>query len=163
MNTKNLKYKIGDYVTVDLRNEVLVEYTDDLRKLVKSKNAYRPSISDTKKEEIRKGQITGIKTFYEGKIKYGVITYPDDYSPGYLKVSKTIYLWCVRFGYTNKEHYFFEEDISRMLMPARVVFTRNIFIPFKDVGWNTPEGEKAKEIMREESKNYPRDKKGRFA
>jgi hypothetical protein len=173
MNIKKLKYRIGDAVKIDLMNEVFPVYEDvkekTYRKLVRSKDNYNFSGSK-EKEDIRTGQITGIKTFYEGFVDKAEITtmssnyyYEDyDYDPGGIKVEKTIYLWCVRSGYLNKEHYFFEEDIKRFLNPPKIILTRPMFIPFKDTGWNTYNGEKVKKMMSEESKFWPRDKKGRF-
>lgn len=183
---KEIKFRIGDKVEVDaLRNSVMAIYVPkhkpsangvkerDYRKLVR----YCETVDDPEGEgagytlpsEFKLGVITGIKILCEGWYYAAERTYnysfmaPDDGpDPGGLEVEKIHYLWCVRFGYANKEHYFFEEDIKRFLNHSSDYLKRPMHIPFKDTGWNSSLVKKCKEGMSRESKNWPRDSKGRW-
>lgn len=179
---KALKFRIGDKVEVDfLRDEVVANYTERNRVYENSstvgKQGYKSlcrnwELKEDKKDEgfgytlpkdIRLGVITGIKVMCEGwHYQAEAYTpgynsmYPDDPpDPGGLEVVKTHYLWCVRSGYANKEHYFFEEDIKIVVSSDE--------IPFKDTGWNSSMADKGRADMSRWSKDFPRDSKGRWS
>lgn len=177
MAKKSLTYRIGDHVKVDMTKEVRVIYEkrinskgvkQDYKTLIKADEEFAKQSLSPMPKDIRKGVITGMKMICNGWHYRSYQSSPSyfdpvgDYEPGGIDVQEIVYLWCIRFGYMNKEHYFKEEDITRFLNTPSQTLTRPMFIPFKDTGWNSSQADQARENMKREVKSYPRDKKGRF-
>jgi hypothetical protein len=109
--------------------------------------------------ELELAVITGMKQFWEGEYTPGGGSgIWDNFEPSepYTSQDKQVVVWCVRLGYRNKELYFFEEDIiDATFDPSHA----GKDIPyFWSGGWSKAMREK----MSRESKDWPRDKKGRF-
>lgn len=171
MPKRKLKFRIGDTVEVDMRKEASVYYQArkdsngrmrDYKTLIKAEELLAEQTLSPMISDVRKAVVTGMKMYCNGwfyppgKFVGFSNMHPDeDPDPGGIDVQETVFLWCVRFGYMNKEHYFFEEDIIKV--PGK-----GVFIPFKDTGWNSSLADKGREAMSRESKEWPRDSKGRF-
>lgn len=163
MRRKTPKFKIGEVVEIDKWKAIKIEYlpingdVNQQRKTCVRSNYGREDDPYCPKD-ICFGLITGMKRFIEGKYyapsKSGwSYDGPDyDYEPGGVIQENMVTCWCVRTGYLNKELYFFEEDI----VEVDPIYRHDI--PMLDTGWT----KKAREQMRRESKEWDRDKKGRF-
>ena len=57
----------------------------------------------------RRGVIVGAARRYEGEVSGGV-SYRDD-DPPHLRISKTVYVWLVRFGLLNRPEPVLDEDV----------------------------------------------------
>lgn len=147
---KKTEFNLGDVVIVDYRNRVETIYEEYKRIL------YKPASEVSKFEEVdeRKGMIVGARHVQEGDWNKGVYDYEDGYtSPPYLSDIKTKLVYLIRFGLTNKEVMFLEEDIELIGTNYWYDFpTRFVKIT-----------EKEREFMSKASKSYPRDSKGRFS
>lgn len=137
------KFKIGQKVLVNLADKIVPKYVDNYREMV------RENIHD---REVL-GRITGVKIFQEGEVVSGQVfnTYNyESYDPPYLNVKETITTYAVRLGYKNKEIYFLPEDIN--------LTETDKDIPYLYSGWT----EEERKWMSDQSKDWPRDSKGRF-
>lgn len=100
------------------------------------------------------GWVTGIRRLQEGTIVSDYLAYPENYHYSYLDVTNTIPVLLVTTWPSRKPYY--------------VPLTRGAFEftdeePQSGLKWaNTPENERYREYMREWSKDFPRDEKGRF-
>jgi hypothetical protein len=177
-NKKELKFRIGDRVKIDMRKEIRVVYEDKInssgkeqqyKTLMTAEEELEKCTLSPMPEDKRRAVITGMKIFCEGWHYASYQSSPSyfdpvgDYEPGGIDVQKVHYLWCVRFGYVNKEHYFRGEDILRILDSVGSVYNRPMYIPFKDTGWNTSTANRYRKQMSRESKSWPRDSKGRWS
>ncbi len=96
--SKEKRFKIGDWVTV--HGYVYFDYdTKKQRVIMKSKCTFD-------------GQIVGGTTKQLGKIIGGSSGWEGDYDPAYLSVEKTVFVWLVRRGITNKEIFVLPEDLT---------------------------------------------------
>jgi len=161
------KFRIGQPVEVNLNHQVVVDYEDGGR-YRKVKRAIDWGI---KKEtnDLVLAIVTGAKLFREGTYhaggtsSHGFISNYDDYEPAYLSFDRNVEVWAVRLGYKNKEIYFFEEDLkpygnTHKIFEQYVCFDLDN-IPYFYSGWN----DNYRKQMSRESKDWPRDSKGRWA
>lgn len=152
---KKRRFTIGDIVEVDKEHRVVSRYVKD-KKVMQRYN--HGSVHGNAYKEVVIGVITGLKRFIEGEYypasKGGSFYWYEDaeYEPGGVIWEKTITCWGVRTGYLNKELYFFEKDIEE------VDPIHHHDIPLLETGWN----KKYREQMSRESKEWPRNEKGRF-
>jgi len=135
----NKKYSIGDYVIV---SKIM------FRDIKGSKVIWRklPLIGNIL------GQVVGLCTRYDGHVEGGN-TYFYDYST-YFVQEKTHLFWLVRFGLMNKDVQVREEDM-------RMATTEEV----EEIPTRYPKpsmSEQDKKYLREDSKIWPRDKKGRW-
>uniref|UniRef100_A0A6M3J0M9 Uncharacterized protein n=1 Tax=viral metagenome TaxID=1070528 RepID=A0A6M3J0M9_9ZZZZ len=100
--------------------------------------------------KLRLAQITGLCKRYDGHIKGDY----DDVCVTYFVPSKTHTFWLVRFGLMNKEVPVSEEDIT----PATVHTAENLPTIYPRPSMS----ERDKQLLREDSVNWPRDEKGRW-
>lgn len=144
---KSYNYRIGDFVKVAA--VIIKRYDEKLVVHYVSKPLYKPIV----------GQITGLKTVYEGKVTAGYRSsgFDDDYSePAYFTPTKTLTFWLVRFGLKNKEHLVAEENLVLEEYVATYNELPNSFAV------RQPWTEEAKAELRRFMKTEPRDKKGRW-
>ena len=165
------KFRIGQPVLVNLNHRVKVDY--ELSKNRRVKRAEDWGIH-TETNDLVLAIVTGAKLFQEGEYHagnsaptgYGSMY--GDYEPAYLSFDKNVEVWGVRTGYRNKEIYFFEGDLkvteSQVMMDQ--VYKSDPYvcfpasnIPFFWSGWTKHYQDK----MSKESKDWPRDSKGKWA
>lgn len=155
------KFKIGQLVKVNLNDRVRSTYDKDNYKRICRQRDLRKD----NQEELVLAKITGVKLYYEGKgspgSKYNAF---QDYNEAHLKVENSVTTWAVRVGYKNKELYFFVEDIQTTkdtltTTANEVVPTESLDIPYFFTG---PYPKHWREQMSRESKDWPRDKRGRW-
>lgn len=147
---KKTKFNLGDVVIVDYRNRVETIYEEYKRVL------YKPASEVSKFEEVdeRKGMIVGARYIQEGYWHRGRYDEEGGWSdPPHLTNIKTKLVYLIRFGLTNKEVMFLEEDIIEE--PFTVNWTA---FPTRFVKITKEE----RESMSKASKSYPRDEKGRW-
>ena len=147
---------IGTKVAIKVYREMGKEYEDKDTKTTIYKKLFRKEFDKTKV-----GIITGGKYVFEGKYiepRYHGSYYGDDYSQAYLESPKGIFVYLVRFGFTNKEIMILPIDADTYTW--HYVPTAKFKFPFRNVEsfWD----QKAKDEMRDIMKNFPRDKKGRW-
>jgi hypothetical protein len=113
--------------------------------------------------------VTGVKVFHEGQYRSGNSSRSYsyfgeyDYEPPYVSLDNVVSVWAVRLGYKNKEIYFFEEDLkpygnTHKIFEQYICFDLDN-IPYFYSGWN----DHYRKQMSRESKDWPRDSKGRWA
>ena len=149
------KFRIGQPVEVNLNHRVIVDYEDGKHRRVRRAIDWGVH---TETNDLVLAVVTGSKLFQEGEYHQGstgpVYGYGSDYAeyePAYLKFTENVEVWGVRIGYRNKEIYFFEEDLK--------ITESQENIPFFWSGWNSH----YREQMSRESKDWPRDSKGKWA
>ncbi len=161
---KKRRFTIGDIIEVDKENRVEAFYMPLTEGASKEKRVLRRHNHDRQDDphvykEVVIGVITGLKRFVEGEYYAPSTSSPSyynpdyDYEPGGVVHEKTVTCWAVRFGYLNKECYFFEEDLQE------VDPIHKHDIPMLYVGWT----DKARADMSRWSKDFKRDEKGRWA
>jgi hypothetical protein len=163
--TMKRKFKIGQLVKVNVNNRVEPVYKEDrIRLVLRQTEIYG---YNKEPDTLQLARITGVKLFQEGKYQAGSTIFRgygssyEDYDPAYLESSNTVTVWAVRLGYRNKEIYFFEEDIIPI----------DIFIPSvpgeikEDIPyfWAGGYSKAYREKLSRESKEWPRDEKGRWS
>jgi len=136
---KPRQYKIGDCVLV-----CNIMRRDEQGDTIK----WRKNFPFTKS---RLAQITGLCKRYDGRIE----GHYDDVCATYFVPSKTHTFWLVRFGLMNKEIPVSEEDI--ILAPANTAKDLPTIYPRPSMS------ERERQALREDSKHWPRDEKGRWA
>lgn len=160
------KFRIGQPVRVNLNYRVKVDY--DQKEYRRVKRTLEWGIK-TETNDLVLAIVTGVKTFQEGQYHKGsssVFGYGgsyDDYEPAYLVPEKIVDVWAVRTGYKNKEIYFFEKDLTpygntHQIFDQYICFDMDN-IPYFYSGWNDYYRKK----LSREAKDWPRDKKGRWA
>jgi hypothetical protein len=145
MTNKN-KFKIGDWVKSKHYSEIVYEGNK------------RCLFIYSKSEEFV-GQICGAVYRKVGKKTLGTSSTIglfafEEYDPPYFDVEKTYFLYQIRIGFTNKPIEVLEKHIEKVDSEGRI-------LPFrycKVYRWT----ENDKKNLREEMKNFPRDKKGRW-
>jgi len=158
------KFRIGQPVRVNLNYRIKVDYDQNYYRRVKRTLEWGIK---TETNDLVLAIVTGVKTFQEGQYHKGsssVFGYGgsyDDYEPAYLVPEKIVDVWAVRTGYKNKEIYFFEEDL--VVTESLKMFDQWMCFPTKDIpyfysGWN----DNYRKQMSRESKDWPRDSKGRW-
>jgi hypothetical protein len=165
---RKTKFTIGDIVKVDLENRVVSRYIDHDGKIQKVMQRFnQDSIFSTRYKEVVKAVVTGLKRFVEGEYYapersfYGYGSSYEEYDTGGVIHENTIQCWAVRTGYLNKEFYFFEKDIRMIQSVDQMYFVNDDSrdeIPLLYTGWN----DKYRKQMSRESKDWPRDERGRF-
>jgi len=154
------RFEIGDWVIVTAKVSIdYIDYDKDGNQLsnidlyTKIKNTRRVIIS----KEINPivGKVVGMAArmkgdYYSGNRQYSY-NGEYDYEPGYLSNTKVIYVWLVRTGMLNKQIEVLDSDIS--LHKGKKDFPLKYMPPWSD------DLRKAVSI---DSKDYPRDKKGRW-
>jgi len=162
------KFRIGQPVKVNLNHRVKSDYEDGGR-YKRIKRAIDWGIH-TETNDLVLAIVTGAKLFQEGKYNAGstgpVYGYGSDYpeyEPAYLSFDKSVEVWAVRIGYRNKEIYFFAEDLkpygnTHKIFEQYICFDLDN-IPYFWSGWN----ERNRKDMSRESKDWPRDSKGRWS
>ena len=159
-----ISFKIGDWVRVKARTEVGYETEEEFEKGKRLGN-----IKHTRKlrrvpytHEGVIGQIVGARRKMFGELKGGSTlnsyTGAEDYTDGYLEVQNSVIVWLVRPGYLNKPIEAVEEDIER---PGEWISDE---LPWFSSSFDTSEErrEKIRKEMSKDSKDWPRDEKGRF-
>jgi len=132
----NKKYTIGDYVIVS-------------KIRVRDRQGNKVNWKILPLVENRLGQVVGLCTRYDGHIGSVYFNYED---PPYFVPKKTHIFWLVRFGLMNKAVEVHEGDMK--LAPLEEI---------KELPTRFPKlTEKDKQYLSEDSKNWPRDKKGRW-
>lgn len=100
------------------------------------------------------GQIVGLVTRYDGDIKSGY-SCDFEFDPSYFVPTKTHVFWEVKFGFLNKPIYVRDEDIQFASIDEveelPKLYTRQCSYSEKD-----------KKLLSEDSKDWPRDSKGRW-
>ena len=140
---KNKRLKIGDWVTIHAR--VVFDHENNKRVMKKA-----PATFD--------GQIVGGTTKQLGKIEGGSYSFDsygnEDGGGSYLSIEKTVFVWLVRRGMTNKDTFVLPEDLT-----CHKNYDGEL--PWK---WTNscPWPETARKAMSENVKNAPRNKKGQF-
>jgi hypothetical protein len=131
---------------------------------------YLEAIIDNKKEDERTytstplaiplvGRITGAKYIPLGIYEKGYgdsngYGYVDNYTPPWLSVTSTVFVYTVKFGLLNKDVY---------VLPTGILSNFNDKeLPLKYCPTDDETKKRASEIMKEEMKNWPRDEKGRW-
>ena len=159
------KFKIGQVVEVNLNYRVIANYTKGGKRVVMRKTDWEGYNSET--NDLVLAKVTGVKTFQLGQHHAGSSWgYEYEAEPAYLAVSGQVDVWAVRLGYKNKEIYFFEKDIvvtpanELVLFGEMVCVKVNLDIPYF---WNGGWSEELKKRMSRESKDWPRDKRGRWS
>ena len=155
------KFEIGQSVLVNLNNQLKPGYDEkDYRAIRRLKDWHHGRNRET--TELQLAKITGVKLFHEGHYNkgsssvFGYGGHYEDYESPYLTVKGTVHAWAVRLGYKNKELYFLYEDIE-VLVNEGCPDDKNI--PYFYCAWNDYYRKK----MSEESKDWPRDKQGKWA
>jgi len=135
-----MKYSIGDYVIVSSKmNRVgLTHIKWVCFKLTK------PQF----------GQVIGLATRYDGNIKGGY-SYGFEFDPNYFIPTQTHLFWQVKFGLLNKPIYVREEDI-RLATIDEVEELPKLYMS------RCPYSDKDRKYLSEDSKNWPRDSKGKW-
>jgi hypothetical protein len=157
-------FRIGQVVKVNLNHRVLVQYDEKDYRRVKRRIDWGIK-TDTNEPVL--AIVTGVKTFQEGQYNkgsgghsgYGGMDY--DYDPPYVTYDRQVTTWAVRLGYKNKEIYFFEDDLDSKEVHfffSQYVAFPNENIPYFYSSWNDHYRKK----MSRESKDWPRDSKGRW-
>lgn len=171
MKKRKTKFMIGQPVLVDLNQRVVAGYDGDKRR-VRRQIEWNKGRRDYANQPER-GVITGMKQLWEGEYQAAsqpgssYFGYEHEYEQPYCSQDKEVLVWCVRLGYLNKELYFFEGDINvngeiheffkqHRCFPMSTVDS----IPKKWVGGYTKQ---YIEMIRRESKDWPRDEKGRWS
>ena len=152
-------FKIGQLVEVNLNNQAEAHYEKEGKRRVKKKIDWLGYKFET--SEMTLARITGVKQLWEGQYErgssgpmYGYGGHYEDYEEPYCSQDTEVIVWCVRLGYRNKELYFFAEDIKRL-----------DFIGMGDdipYFWNGGWSKEIRAKMSRESKDWPRDEKGRW-
>lgn len=169
---RKLKFTIGQPVLVDLNQQAKAGYDGDKRRVRRQIEWDEGRKMHTNQPEM--GVITGMKQFWEGVYQsgsraphFGYGGHYEDYEPPYCSQDIEVLVWCVRLGYLNKELYFFEDDIK----PNGEIhhfFKQHLCFPM-DLVWNIPKkwtggwSQYWREKMSRESKDWPRDSKGRWS
>ena len=152
-------YKIGQLVLVNLNREARPGYDASDNRRVKRAIEWDSYKAHT--DDLVLARITGVKCFWEGKYNQGSRaiagygSHYEDYEQAYTTQDKQITVWGVRLGYKNKEIYFFPEDIQRLDFVAM-----GQDIPYFFCG---PYSKDYRKKMSRESKDWPRDKHGKFS
>jgi len=132
--TKNdyYKYMIGDYVEV--KATVIPKYIKHgIRILART-------------EKLQRGKITGIKKMFTGKVNY-------DFEDRCFEQNECIAVWEIRAGLLNKPIYALDKDVIKCERHQ----------PFPLLAANSYKwSEQDKRNLSEDSKNWPRDEKGRW-
>lgn len=138
---KEKRFKIGDWVTV--HTYVEFDYDNKQRIIKKIKETFDAQIVGGTIKQL--GKVHGGYSGYDGWIEG---------EPAYLEIQKTVFVWIVRRGITNKEIYVLPEDLT---------YYENYEgkLPWKwtnSYRWT----EKDKQFLSDEIKNAPRNKRGQF-
>lgn len=106
------------------------------------------------------GQIVGATYKKTGHLECGYHSYDGEYEPAYFSPNKTVFVWKVVRGITNKPLYVLPEDV--VSIEFNNLWDMNSFpeLPFRWTNNNWPED--AKKSWSEEISAVPRDLKGRF-
>jgi hypothetical protein len=144
------KFQIGQGVrvkaVVDSHWETSTKYLERSKKVIERMECSETTI----------GQITGVRRIVLGSIIEGSSGYMgEDYEPNSFNPEKVIMVWEVRTGLTNKPILAYPEDLERvwLRMDMPVPILRSCAIVYSDV---------YRKAMSEDSKNWPRDAKGRW-
>jgi hypothetical protein len=132
-------YTIGDFVLV---------FKTMMRDKQESKVTWRKALEYVS-TKLRLGQVVGLTTKYDG-----VVEYEPDLPCHYFVPSKSHHLWLVRFGLTNKPVYVAEGDM-RFAVGDEITELPYSY-PSQEMS------ERDKQYLREDSKHWPRDAKGRW-
>jgi hypothetical protein len=156
--SKKYKFEIGEVVLAGCRaemqftiDEIQRSYTDE--KELKIIRLASPII----------GKICGMRRRFYGVVHPESPCTPsyygggDDYIPAYLEVKGSVLLYEIKEGMLNRPIEVLEKHITKIkdFSPG---FLLNYQFPLLYTGIT----EKVKEYLRNESKNWPRDKKGRW-
>ena len=160
------KFRIGQPVEVNLNHRVIVDYEDGKHRRVRRAIDWGVH---TETNDLVLAVVTGSKLFQEGEYHQGstgpVYGYSSDYAeyePAYLKFTENVEVWGVRIGYRNKEIYFFEEDLK--ITESLKMFEQYICFPTSNIPFLWRRGPRLDgEQMSRESKDWPRDSKGKWA
>ena len=145
MARKKPKFRIGQWVEFSAVASACYEpvgtpYNQTYRRTIERHETFlKPKL----------GQIVGAAYKKEGMLK--ARSYEEN---GSLYVEKTVLVWLIRDGYINKPYEVFEEDISFF------GFSGGLVLPWKRASpyWT----KKTRAVFSKDSKDWPRDKKGRF-
>lgn len=171
MKKRKLKFMIGQPVLVDLNKQAKAGYDGDKRRVRREIEWKEWKRQFADQPEL--GVITGMKQFWEGEYNAGqsagssYFGYEQEYEQAYTTQDKQVIVWCVRLGYLNKELYFFEEDIKPN-GEIHEFFSQHRCFPMSTVDsipkkWNGGVPERYRKQLSRESKDWPRDEKGRWS
>ena len=161
------KFRIGQPVLVNLNDQVVAKYDrGEYRRVARVKHWHGHNLHTN---DPVLAIVTGVKEFREGKYHagstsgHGFLQNYDDYEPAYTTTDNVVFAWAVRLGYKNKEIYFFEEDLkpygnTHKIFDQYICFDLDN-IPFLYTGWS----DYYRKQMSRESKDWPRDEKGRWS
>ena len=142
MKADNRRYSIGDYVIVSRK---MRRYKLGVAVKWEPGFTYRsPQL----------GQVVGLCTRYDGKVMYSNVNNGWEYDPPYFAPEKAHQFWLVRFGLTNKPVCVRAEDMRLAAVDE-----------IADLPYSYPPSsmsERDKENLRVDSRNWPRDEKGRW-
>lgn len=157
------KFNIGDYVEARPSS---IEYADEpykdeygtwhIRQLDKTDGEeYHKTIC--KKSYKIKGVIVGATRRFLGIHRHETLSgdFNDTYESPYLEITGSKLFWKIRQGYLNKAVEALEEDI-RLIEPVKSVKRKQIPLKYADtsrINWKS---------VSQDSKNWPRDEKGRW-
>ena len=141
------EYKIGDRVRVYRR--VTAWKDDHTHRVARTDILRRPTA----------GTVVGVQIRHEGTVTHGSHDGLDGWEPGFLTHTKTVRLWLVRLGLTNKPVEVFRGDMMRLTDLEEKIE------PPLPIKWTNPLEwtEEDRERIREYARDYPRDAKGRWA
>jgi hypothetical protein len=162
------KFKIGQLVKVNLNQQAIADYDEGDRKVMRKVDweGYKKE-----QDDLVLAKITGVKTFQTGTYHAGSRGgYEYEAEPAYFTPDKNVNVWAVRLGYRNKELYFFEADITPFDHKGIEIVT---FKQIKDSAsndsldipwfWNGGFPDNYRKQMSRESKDWPRDERGRWS
>lgn len=153
------RFKVGDPVLV---KAVLVrtrDYASDsvLTQIFSSANP--PSTRWYQEPCDRKGVVVGVSRRYEGARVDGggragssLFNEDPEYEPPSFAITKTLMVWLVRFGFTNREQPALDEDVTLLDEP--------FILPLQADAWKWREEDKS--VMREEMATWPRGTNGKW-
>ena len=136
------RFQVGEWVAVRATTEVKVD--GDSKRAMQT-----TSIPETR------GRVVGVAVRFEGTLEHGGYTPDEGPESNYLSPTRRVELWEVRFGLTNRPVLVRDEDLDKALwseecrLPVRFA---------RQPEW-TPKNRK---WLSEESRSWPRDKRGRW-
>jgi len=144
-NKMNNQFDIGDFVIVKTQT-------------IKRRSNKKVTWIDSKYSKPRLGRIVGLCRRFDGDIEIGpwVKDYDDSWdAPRYLNCTKENILYEIRLGWFNKPIYVQLENMRL----AKLDEIKDLPMLFTNV---LPWSEESRNSLREDIKNAPRDKTGRF-
>ena len=137
-----MKYDIGDYVIV---NSKMIKTVGGFKRCYVPINFSRPKL----------GRVVGLCRRFEGDYKSSSQGYYGDWEAPYLSITNSKLFWLVKFGWLNKPILCSDECLTLAKLCEIKDFPK-LFV--QQHNW----AEEDRKYLSEDSKNWPRDKKGRW-